>query len=204
MTANSVGRPSKAREREAEILSAMARVVVQDGIAGATFAKVAAEAGMQRTLVLHYFGSRSDLVNKFIDVTVSEIGAEILRRGVSGDLDDSVAELLSPEGYRSNEDLVVWAEIIALAARDADVRGRVRDLWEQQWFPGLETRLAAEFPTVSAEEIEAAAFALACQFEGHWKFQIQGVVDDRRLRQSTAAARRVIAHLRNLADESTN
>ena len=93
----------------AEILRATVAVVAREGLAGVTFAKVADEAGLQRTLVLHYFGSRDQLLSAFIDHTMGDTGTEILNRG-SGEqpLRERVISMFGPQAYPSHDVLVVW------------------------------------------------------------------------------------------------
>ncbi|WP_051025642.1 MULTISPECIES: TetR/AcrR family transcriptional regulator [Nocardia] len=188
MTVNQVGRPSKAKERIPEILEAAYAVVVRDGLAGVTFSKVAEAAGLQRTLVLHYFGSRDELIGAFIDHVVGAMGTEIVRRHADLPLRQRVTAAYAPGAYRSRDDMVVWAELVALSARDPAVRRRLHDLWTERWLPELEAALAERYPEVSGEDVSAAAYALVCLFEAHWALDIQDVVDERRQRHVERAA----------------
>ena len=74
MTVKKVGRPSKVDERRATILLAMGFVVAQSGLANVTVAKIAEAAGLQRTLVLHYFHDRESLVDAYLDFVVGLYG----------------------------------------------------------------------------------------------------------------------------------
>ncbi|MFI7122353.1 TetR/AcrR family transcriptional regulator [Amycolatopsis sp. NPDC049868] len=195
MTVNQVGRPSKAGERIPEILRATAEVVVRDGLAGVTFAKVAEVAGMQRTLVLHYFGSRDDLIGAFIEHAVGAMGTEIFRRDPGLSLRERVLSLFAPGAYRTREDLVVWTELVALSARDEHVRRRLRELWTELWLPELEALLAAHSPGASSDDVADTVYALVCLFEAHWAFSIQDVVDERRRRQVERAAALILDQL---------
>lgn len=195
MTVNQVGRPSKAGERIPEILRATAEVVVREGLAGVTFAKVAESAGMQRTLVLHYFGSRDELLGAFIEHAVGALGTEIFRRDPGLSLRERVLSLFAPGAYRSHEDLVVWTELVALSARDAEVRRRLRELWTGLWLPELEALLAAHCPGASADDVADTVYALVCLFEAHWAFSIQDVADERRRRQVERAALLILDRL---------
>ncbi|WP_051025638.1 TetR/AcrR family transcriptional regulator [Nocardia aobensis] len=188
MTVNQVGRPSKANERIREILEATFAVAVREGLAGVTFSKVADAAGLRRTLVLHYFGSRDELIGAFIDHVVGAMGSEIVHRHGDLPLRLRVAAAYAPGAYRSRDDMVVWAELVALSARDPAVRERLHDLWTQRWLPDLEAVLAERYPAVGAEDVSAAAYALVCLFEAHWALDIQGVVDERKQQQVERAA----------------
>jgi AcrR family transcriptional regulator len=195
MTVNKGGRPSKARERIAGILDATAGVVARDGLPGTTLSNIAAAAGLQRTLVLHYFGSRDALIGAFIEQTVSAYGTAMLRGHAGEPLRQRIEAMFAPGAYRTTEDLVVWSELVALSARDPAVRRRLQDLWAHRWLPDLEAQLAAEYPGASAEAVAAAAYALACLFEAHWAFSVQGVGDEQRQRQAMTAAETILERL---------
>ncbi|UGT53056.1 TetR/AcrR family transcriptional regulator [Nocardia asteroides] len=175
MTVNKVGRPSKAKERGAQILRAARSVVAADGFANTTLSRVAAAAGVQRTLVLHYFGSRDGLMQAFITDAVAEYGDTLLRLGADAPIEDRVARMFEPGAYAQRDDLVVWCELVALAAREPVVRQRLTELWNERWLPGLEHQLSTAYPAAPPEQVAATAYALACLFEAHWAFHLQGV-----------------------------
>ncbi|MFI6369219.1 TetR/AcrR family transcriptional regulator [Nocardia sp. NPDC050630] len=195
MTVNKVGRPSKARERIAHILRAMAGVVARDGLANATLSQVASAAGMQRTLVLHYFGSRDGLMQAFVNGAVGAYGASMLRADTEEPVDRRIDAMFEPGAYRSREELVIWIELVALGARDATVRERLCALWTEQWLPELERQLNTEYPSANADDVARAAYALACLFEAHWAFHLQGITGADRQRQVQHAARTIVATL---------
>lgn len=175
----------------------MADVVARDGLANTTIANVAEAAGMQRTLVIHYFRDRDTLMTAFIGEAVAAYGDRMLPGRATGTVEDRVCRLLDPGAYRRPADLIVWTELVALAARDRDVRGQLRDLWTRRWLPQLEDQLAAEYTTASPEDRAATAYALAALVEAYWAFHLQGVSGPARRRQLQAAARTLLAQLRN-------
>ncbi|MFN3007656.1 TetR/AcrR family transcriptional regulator [Mycolicibacterium wolinskyi] len=195
MTVNKVGRPSKAPERIAEILRATAVVVAREGLASTTLSMVAAEAGLQRTLVLHYFGTRDGLLRAFVDEAVAAYGTGMLRADSDLPVSRRIEAMFAPGAYRSRDDLVVWNELVALAARDHQVRDRLRELWTGRWLPDLEQQLADEYPTAHREAIGAAAYGLACLFEAHWAFHLQDVTGPDREAHGRRVARAILAGL---------
>ncbi len=62
-----MARPSKKTERTEDILNAFERCAARFGIEGATLERVAAEAGLQRSLLRHYVGNRDDLINAMLE-----------------------------------------------------------------------------------------------------------------------------------------
>lgn len=183
MIENKIGRPSKAQERSHEILQAAVSVVAREGLEGITFAKVAEASGMQRTLVHHYFSSRTALINAFIEHYIGKMGTEILHRFSRKPLNERILMLFTPEVYRTQDDLVVWFELIAQSARNSYIRQMLHELWTQHWLPDLENQLAHEYPKANQETIRSVAYVLACLFEAHWGFSIQGVADKQKQKQ---------------------
>lgn len=62
-----MGRPSKRKQRRAEILQAFARVLAQHGYAGATMTALGAEAGIAPGLIHHHFVNKSELLDALLD-----------------------------------------------------------------------------------------------------------------------------------------
>ncbi|MFD4439655.1 TetR/AcrR family transcriptional regulator [Nocardia sp. NPDC058519] len=195
MTVNKVGRPSKAKERIAQILRAARSVVAAEGFANTTLSRVAAAAGVQRTLVLHYFGSRDGLMQAFITDAVAEYGDALVRLGADEPIEHRVTRMFEPGAYANRDDLVVWSELVALAAREPVVRQRLTELWTDRWLPGLEQQLGTAYPAATAERVAATAYALACLFEAHWAFHLQGVDSPGRADQAKQAAHTLLAAL---------
>ncbi|MGM7647408.1 TetR/AcrR family transcriptional regulator [Nocardia sp. JW2] len=195
MTVNKIGRPSKAPERIAQILRAARSVVAADGFANTTLSRVATAAGVQRTLVLHYFGSRDGLMQAFITDAVAEYGDNLLRLDADAPVEERVARMFEPGAYADRDDLVVWCELVALAARETVVRQRLTDLWTNRWLPGLEQQLSAAYPAASPDRVAVTAYALACLFEAHWAFHLQGVNGPDRTEQAKQSAHTLLSAL---------
>lgn len=196
MIVNKIGRPSKTAERTTQILSAARAVVSREGIEATTLSAVAEEAGLQRTLVLHYFRTREALIEAFVTRTIDDYGRQMLTRGASSPISERINRLFDAGAYRSRADLVVWTELAALAARDAEVRKQLQHLWTDSWLPELERQLAEEFTGARREQIEAAAYALAGLFEAHWWFHVQGVTGRKRQTQARYAAALILSDLK--------
>ena len=62
-----MGRKSMVAIRRAEIVDAVQRCIVRKGLASTTMADVAHEAGMQRSAISHFLGSRDDVVAAAIE-----------------------------------------------------------------------------------------------------------------------------------------
>jgi AcrR family transcriptional regulator len=64
-------------ERRAEILRATIAVVARHGLDGASASLIAAEAGMSKGLIWHYFTDKNDLMKQAVAACVQGIGTEI-------------------------------------------------------------------------------------------------------------------------------
>lgn len=177
MTVNKIGRPSKADARKGEIMLAMHAVAAREGLANATVSAVAEEAGMQRTLVFHYFRDRDSLVDAFIGVVVAAYGDQQLLAG-EGDILERVGAAFGPSFYGSAADLAIWQELIALAYREPRVGVLLRALWRERWLPQLQGEIQSARPSASTSEVARVAYALAALVEGHWAIVAQGVSED--------------------------
>lgn len=199
MIVNKVGRPSKAGERRAEILLAVAAVAAREGIAGTTVAKVAGEAGIQRTLVLHYFGDRGSLIDSFIEQTAAVYGDLQILGDRTASIERRIDAAFDAGHYASRDDLVVWTEIAALAARDEAVRDRIRTLWSQRWLPLIETEIQAARPRAPGSQVRAVSHGIACLVEGYWALWLQGLDAPEQRRHAQACARLLLASLPGVA-----
>ena len=189
------GRPSKAAERKLEILFATANVAARDGLAGITMDKVAEEAGLQRTLVLHYFGNRQALVDSFVDQVVSLYGEVQILKDSSDSVADKLNQLFDEGFWVRREDLSIWLDLVAISARDVAIRQELSRLWRERWLPRIEQELRSGFPSTSAERIKRVAYGLACLVEGYWSIHAQGVDDPERSRQAKGSALALLEQL---------
>ncbi|MCU4707933.1 TetR/AcrR family transcriptional regulator [Acinetobacter pittii] len=196
MIENKIGRPSKAQERSYEILQAAVSVVAREGLEGITFAKVAEASGMQRTLVHHYFSSRSELINAFIEHYIGKMGIEILHRFSGKPLSERIAMVFGPEAFRTQDDLIVWLELVAQSARNPLIQQMLYTLWTKQWLPDFENQLAQEYPNATPEAISSATYVIVCLFEAYWTFSIQGVTDQHRQKQMEETALMILDGLK--------
>jgi AcrR family transcriptional regulator len=192
---NKIGRPSKAAERRAGILAATAAVVARDGLAETTVAKVADEAGLQRTLVFHYFGDRQSLISAFVDQVVAVYGDRQILGDQARTIEERLDSAFEPGHYAAREDLVVWTELVALAARDDAVRARLAALWAGRWLPMISRELQAARPRATAAQADEIGYGIACIVEAHWSLQLQGLDSPRQRGHAQASARALLGSL---------
>lgn len=123
-----MGRPSLRAKRRAEIAAAFARVLARHGIAGATIAAVAEEAGIAPGLVHHYFADRQDLLEALLELLITNFRARATAASLDGYVDAALAL-----GDRS--DLVAaraWVSLLAEALSEPRLFDRVRRLLDTE------------------------------------------------------------------------
>lgn len=201
-TVNKVGRPSKAREQKLRILLATGVVVARDGLAAMTVGNVAEEAGLQRTLVFHYFRDRQELLDAFLDEMVALYGDAQSIGDRTQTVEERIHRSFDDDFYASREHLVVWAELVALAGRDPSFRKRLSSLWLDRWLPLVETQLRDARPHAPTADIRRVAYAISLLVEAHWSLRLQGIESPVRTRQARETARLVVATLGPASSET--
>lgn len=139
--------------RRREIVDAALRLVVADGLAAATFRRVAAEAGLNIGSVRHYFTDHETLIVAVATEVGDRMGRRLARHAAAPD--DRLAakrhlvrllEELVPLDDERHREAVVLMEIIAAARTDPAFEPVVR-------------QMAADLRAVLVEALAAAAIA---------------------------------------------
>lgn len=129
----SMGRTSKRTERREQLVLAYARVLADQGQAGATIAAVALEAGVAPGLVHHYFAGKHDLQAALLEVLVSRFRGQMNARRAGGEPLATYADATLGMGARA--DLVAaraWVALLAEAQSDATLFHKVRRLLDTE------------------------------------------------------------------------
>jgi AcrR family transcriptional regulator len=108
-------------ERRAQVLDAARVVFARDGLAGASAAAVAREAGVARTLVHHYFGSRRELFLGVLEELAERLPAAI-RTDLEGVPLEEVVRINSTALLDAVErDRGAWVALLGATGSDPDV-----------------------------------------------------------------------------------
>ncbi|HEV2366181.1 MAG TPA: TetR/AcrR family transcriptional regulator [Caulobacteraceae bacterium] len=165
------GRPSIALARRAEIIEAYVECIRAYGMPGATVDKVAHALGVSRTLVFHYFGDMQALSRAVIEHIVSAAIRNMAesRKGLSLSARRRTLVDFTVNGpnFTEQRDLIVQAEINALAGHDETVAAMLSEMWEV-WIAAVVDELAACFPQADRGQCQWVGYALACLGEQHW------------------------------------
>lgn len=73
-----MGRKSLAKERRAQILDAFYRCITKQGLHKASIREIAREAGVQPSILHHYFKDRDEMIEELVKDTVEKISVQYL------------------------------------------------------------------------------------------------------------------------------
>jgi TetR/AcrR family transcriptional repressor of bet genes len=108
---------------------AFARVLAEHGYAGATIARVAAEAGVAPGLVHHYFETKDDLLASLLETLLAEFrGRAVRRRSREHPLEAYVMAAVALDEAADPAVARCWVGVFAEALRDPTLFARVRRL----------------------------------------------------------------------------
>jgi len=184
-----MGRKNLQTVRRMQILDACEEIVLTEGLASASLARVAGRVGLDRTTLHHYYRTRSELLGGLVERIVDGYLAEV--REVES---ESLDFLLSPDFARPHYDRIL-DEFSAASYEDADVRQHLRRL-----FVTLEeftiSLLLKAVPNAAPERVRQTAYTIYALIEGAYLLQALGFPDDR-LRAARRTARELVETLQH-------
>lgn len=141
-----MARPKMETERKAQILDALEQIVLRDGLAKLTLAKVAKEAGLPRSLLRYFAGNKIDLILLLFDRMIErgEAKLEQLEQVEQGSLNAPQLVDLVLDDLLGDENLSLMVdELWPYAALDDRIQERLRGLY-QRLCQELSTQMAAD------------------------------------------------------------
>ncbi|MDP6979989.1 MAG: TetR family transcriptional regulator [Myxococcota bacterium] len=163
-----MGRKSLAPVRTEEILEALDRCVLRDGLAATTLASVAAEAAVPRTLISHYFGGREGLLLAFFGRILArrlpEFEAWVARKRGRSRLRAGLCYLFEGPFLDDHHGLATSGEMLGLAARNPDCARVLREMYDG-FAAAVERELETHAPQASPARRKEAAYAIVCLAE---------------------------------------
>jgi AcrR family transcriptional regulator len=160
-------RPSLKDERSREILDAFLTCVARFGLEGATQERIAAEAGVKRTLLRHYLGNRDEMIRALMEYVVAGFSettdalAQLL--GPDGDLMHLIA-LLFDQGNASDPRLMLaYQAMVASVDTYPDMRAPLLDSL-QSFLTVIETAAKRSHPTCAPDKIRAVAHGISAAY----------------------------------------
>jgi AcrR family transcriptional regulator len=156
-------RTRKGEREAARILEAATAALARDGFAGATLGRIAAEAGVDKKMVLYYFGSREVLLARVVRWLGEQVAAQV---------EEALGEVPAAHGPGPVAEAVVdalWRASLAgpelprtymallTGSRDAQVQAEMHN---------IKTRFLALFET-HLDALEVQGYRLAQGREGY-------------------------------------
>lgn len=152
-----MGRPPLTEQRQREILAALERCVLRDGLARTTVAGVAAEAGIQRTLVHHYFGGMQGLVQALVVSLTDELAEAFGDASAQSPRLTALLDFLFRRKPSRAEMLIGALRAPGIESANAPLASMY-----ETFTAGLDACLRAEIPAAPAGRRRATAFAIVC------------------------------------------
>lgn len=154
--------------RRAELVEAAFAVMKQGGVAAASLARVAAEAGLSKGMVLHYFGSREALIEATLRHVNALYGHEVAQRLARAATPlarvEAIVEANFAPWYYRPEIAHTWLSFCAEAPFKRQPRRLQRVLHQR-----MQSNFIANLkPLAGAERAKAIALGLTSLIDGLW------------------------------------
>lgn len=188
-----------AEQRKPAILKAFYEVIEAEGAENASIAKVARQAGVHASLIIHYFGSKERMVLELVDEMLQTHADLIRKLPDSGEphkrLEQLLALIWSREWHEATSLSVVFS-YLALSQRDQAVMGRIKSLYDRyRSYLGKQVSFFAEANIICVKDQEATVQALISLSEGsHYfcRFHIENGTFDAHCKNMMQAARCIL------------
>jgi AcrR family transcriptional regulator len=188
-----------AEHRKPAILKAFYEVIEAEGSENASVAKVAKQAGVHASLVIHYFGSKERMVLELVDEVLRAYADLINKLPNSGEphkrLEQLLALIWSREWHEAANFSAVFS-FLALSQRNAGVMNRLHALYESYMrYLRVQIKFFAENDVIRVTDPKAAAQGLIALSEGsHYfcRFYIENGTFDEHCKNMIQAAKQIL------------
>jgi AcrR family transcriptional regulator len=178
----SIKKRQSAKERKPVILSSFYKVIEAVGFENASVARVAKEAGGHPSTVIHYFGTKEQMVIALVDETLMLYRRLLARLPRDGDPGERLEQLLSLIWSREWHQAVsfsVMFSILALSRRDDEVMAKVRNLYRAYLrYLAKQISLFKQSGVIQVDDEQAAMQALLSLSEGSHYFSRYHIEND--------------------------
>lgn len=196
-----MGRKSLAPERREQILKALETCILEHGLAGSTFGRVAAIAGVQPSVIAHYFGSKEAVIDAVVERTTQRyrdlFASHVLDRPAGQQL-KAALDFLFGDTFAIRELEIVMGELITASHHDDRIREHIRRMYSE--FEQV-CRMAVKtaYPSAPPRRSRDVSYAIMCLADANATFSGIGFDSDYHERARRIAA----AMISTLAPETT-
>jgi len=171
-----MARPSLAATRREQILDALERCLARDGLEGTSLESVAAEAGVARPAIRHYFGNRDALLAAAVKRAVAAYGADLedALRALPGEgCLGAFLDYLFLGRFVGNPDRERLFRALFAGLDDAALQRLLLETY-RRFEDVCFAALRAAVPGAAAAALRGAAYAIACLAEQNAGFLAMG------------------------------
>ena len=167
-----MGRKSLAPERREQILQALETCIVKHGLAGSTFGRIAEAAGMQPSVISHYFGNKQAVIDAAVERVTQRyrdlFASHVLDQPATQQL-KAVLGFLFGDAFAGGDLGTVVGELLIASHHDDRIRQHLRRMYSE--FEQI-CRMAvhAAHPGASPERSRDVAYALMCLADANSTF----------------------------------
>lgn len=169
---HTMGRKSLAPQRRAQILEALETCILRFGLAGSTVGRIAAEAGVQPSVLHHYFQNKDAVIAAAVERMLDAYRAvfqDALAERTGADRLPALLDFLFGGGFIRQQFEIIMGELITVAHRDAPTRARIRAMY-QEYERTCADIVADAYPEAAAEARARVAYALMCLADANATF----------------------------------
>jgi len=164
-------------QRRHQILDAFLACIGRKGLERTTIADVADEAGLQRTLVYHYFKDRESLIDSLIDYLDETKLMHRFSAIVVAEPTERLSLLLdtvfAPSFFApTSEGTDAFTELVSLGIRDERVGVKMHAMWQNSI--SIFEQALVEATGARQEDCAVVAYAITCLFEHNAVMQLLG------------------------------
>jgi len=155
-------RPSLKAQRTEEILDAVERCVIRDGVNGATLERIGEEAGMQRSLLRHNVGNRETLIEAFLNRFFEKSNKEVFQMLEYLPKINRVSTLLDflfDEKYANKKLSLVALALTTAAATNDSIRSQLSE-WNNNFIYLIAEELQRSFSKNTSNECHVVAIGV--------------------------------------------
>jgi AcrR family transcriptional regulator len=167
-----MGRKSLAPERREQILQALEVCIAEHGLSGSTFGRIAEIAGMQPSVIAHYFGNKQAVIDAAVERATQRyrdlFASHVLDRPATQQL-KAVLGFLFGDAFATGELGTVMGELITASHHDERIRAHVQRMYSE--FEQI-CRMAvhAAYPGAPPRRSRDVAYGLMCLADANSTF----------------------------------
>ncbi len=120
--------------RKPKIIKSFYQTILDEGIEGASIAKVAKRININATLVLHYFGNKENMILELVDYVIDEYTKLFLKsRSKATDPEERLPALLNTiwsRAYYEKIKIAASLSVVSISFRNKRIQNKIKGLYK--------------------------------------------------------------------------